>query len=190
MRLNTLVRTLTILMMLLLMTAAVASAATVQEKRELIRKMRTETLQKLYDVHPTAKGAIQRAYGYAVFDNSDIQLGILGGGGGYGLAIINDTGGEIFMKTVEGSVGIGLGVKNYMLVFVFATQKAFADFASEGWEWGGQATAAATDGVNGDSEQGAVSVGSDVWVYQLTDKGLELTATIRGIRYFKNKELN
>lgn len=190
MRPNTLVKTLTILMMVLLMTAAVASAATVQEKRDSIRKMRTETLQKLYDVHPTAQGAIQRSYGYAVFDNSDIQLGIIGGGAGYGLAIINSTGGEIFMKTIEGSVGIGLGVKNYMLVFVFETPKAFADFTSKGWEWGGQATAAATDSIAGDSEQGAVSVGQDVWVYQVTDKGLELTATIRGIRYYKDSDLN
>ena len=78
--------------------------------------MRTNTLQKLYDVHPSAQGAIQNAYGYAVFDNSDIQLGLIGGGSGNGLAIINSTGGEIFMKTGEGSVGIGLGVKNYKLI--------------------------------------------------------------------------
>ena len=190
MRSKTVVKTLTLLIMMIMMTAAVASAATVQEKRDSIRKMRTETLQKLYGAHSTAEGAVQRAYGYAVFDNSDIQLGLLGGGGGYGLAIINSTGGEIFMRTVEGSVGVGLGVKNYMLVFVFETQKAFDDFTAKGWEWGGQATAAATDSINGDSLQGAIAVGPDVWVYQLTDKGLELTATLRGIRYYKDPDLN
>lgn len=190
MRPNNLVKFLAILMLLLLMSATVASAASVQEKRDSIRQMRTNTLQKLYDVHPSAQGAIQNAYGYAVFDNSDIQLGLIGGGSGNGLAIINSTGGEIFMKTGEGSVGIGLGVKNYKLIFVFETQKAFASFTGDKWEWGGQATAAATDSVSGDSAQGAVSVGPDVWVYQLTDKGLELTATIRGIRYYKDKDLN
>ena len=94
------------------------------------------------------------------------------------------------MKTVEGSVGLGLGIKNYQLVFVFETEQAFTSFTSEGWEWGGQATAAATDSVAGDSAQGAVSVGPGAWVYQMTDKGLELTATIRGIRYYKDKDLN
>jgi lipid-binding SYLF domain-containing protein len=177
-------------MMLFLMSVAVASAATVQEKRDSIREMRTETLQKMYDVHPTAKGAVHQAYGYAVFNNSDIQLGLLGGGGGNGLAVINSTGGEIFMKTVEGSVGMGLGVKNYMLVFVFETQKAFTDFTSDGWQWGGQATAAATDNVSGDSVEGAVSGGPGIWVYQSTDKGLELTATLRGIHYYRNSDLN
>ncbi len=190
MRPNTLIKTFTMLMMLFLMTASVASAASVQDKRDSIRKMKTETLQKLYTVHPTAEGAIQQAYGYAVFSNSDIQLGLIGGGGGNGLGIINDTGGEVFMNTVEGSVGIGLGIKNYMLVFVFETKKSFDEFTSNGWEWGGQATAAATDSVAGDSAQGAVSVGPGVWVYQMTDKGLELTATIRGIRYYKNNDLN
>jgi len=190
MRPSTWVKTLTIFTMLLLMSVAAASAATVQENRDTIRKMRTDTLQKLYDVHPTAQGAIRSSYGYAVFDNSDVQLGFVGGGAGYGLALINSTGGEIFMKTVEGSVGIGLGVKNYMLVFVFETPKAFTDFTSTGWEWGGQATAAATDSIAGDSVQGAISVGPGVWVYQVTDKGLELTATIRGIHYYKDADLN
>ena len=190
MRLNTLVKTLTLMMVLLFMTAAVASAATVQEKRESIRTMRTDTLQKLYDAHPTAKLSIQQSYGYAVFNNSDIMLGLVGAGGGNGLAIIKGTGGEIFMKTAEGSIGVGLGAKDYMLVFVFETKKAFTDFTSEGWEWGGQATVAAKDNLKGDSAQGAVSVGSGVWVYQLTNKGLELDATIRGIRYYKDQDLN
>ena len=190
MRFSLFVKAFIVFILLLVINAAAVSAASVQEKRDKIRNMRTETLQKLYHVHPTAEGAIQQAYGYAVFNNSDIQLGLIGGGGGNGLALINETGGEVFMKTVEGSVGIGLGVKNYMLVFVFETKKSFDEFTSSGWEWGGQATAAATDSVAGDSAQGAVSVGPGVWVYQMTDKGLELTATIRGIRYYKDSDLN
>ena len=190
MRLNKLTRIFTILLMMFMMTVTVASAATLQEKRDSIRRMRTETLQKLYIVHPTAQGALQKAYGYAVFDNSDIQFGFIGGGGGNGLGIINKNGGEVFMNTLEGSIGFGLGIKNYMLVFVFETKKSFDGFTNSGWEWGGQATAAATDSVAGDSVQGAVSVGPGIWVYQITDKGLELTATIRGIRYYKNGDLN
>lgn len=190
MRKNRLVKTFNLLMMVLLMTATIASAATDQEKRDKILKMKDEALQKLYSVHPTAQVAIQNAYGYAVFNNSDVQIVFLGGGGGRGVATINGTNKQIFMKAVDVSVGLGLGAKKYMLIFVFESQNAFEKFTSDKWELGGQATAAATDSISGDSIQGAVSVGSDIWVYQLTDKGLELTLTIRGIRYYKDKDLN
>ena len=190
MRLNITVKTLTILLLLFTMTISAACAASVEEKRDGIRKMRNETLQKLYNFNPSAQSAIQDAYGYAVFNNSDFHLGLLGGGGGKGLAVINSTGGEIFMKTLEGSVGIGFGIKQYMMVFVFATEKAFFDFTDQGWEWGGQATAAITDSVSGGSLQGAISVAPDVWVYQMTNKGLEATLTLRGIRFYKNYSLN
>ncbi|MBP1763487.1 MAG: hypothetical protein H6Q65_545 [Firmicutes bacterium] len=190
MRLNTAVKTLTILLLLFTITVSAAYAASAEEKRDGIRKMRNETLQKLYTINPSAQSAVQDAYGYAVFNNSDFHLGLLGGGGGKGLAVINSTGGEIFMKTLEGSVGLGFGIKQYMMVFVFATEKAFFDFTDQGWEWGGQATAAITDSVSGGSLQGAISVAPDIWVYQMTNKGLGATLTLRGIRFYKNNALN
>lgn len=94
------------------------------------------------------------------------------------------------MKTGAVQVGLGLGVKKYNVLFVFETEKALADFADSGWDLGGQATIAATDSVNGDSLEGAVSAGPDTWMYQLTDKGLEASLTVRGIRYFRDKDLN
>lgn len=190
MRINTWVKTFSLLMMAFLMTASVAGAATVQERRDKVQKMSSETLQKLYNVHPTAQGAIEKGYGHAVFDHSDLQIGFLGGGGGYGLATINSTNTQIYMRAVNVSVGLGIGIKSYMLIFVFESQQAFEKFTSGKWELGGQYTAAATDGVSGDSIQGALSVGQGIWVYQLTDKGLALTATIRGTRYYKDKDLN
>jgi len=190
MRVSPWLKTLTILMVLFTMTVSVAYAASAEEKRDSIRKTRNETLQRLYNFRPSAQVAVQDAYGYAVFNNSNFHLGLLGGGGGKGLAVINGTGGEIFMKTLEGSVGIGFGVKQYMMVFVFETEKAFADFTDQGWEWGGQATAAMTDSVSGGSLQGAFSVAPDTWVYQMTNKGLEASLTLRGIRFYKNHALN
>jgi len=191
MRFKSLVKkTFAIVTMLLLMTSAAVNAESVQDKRASIREMRSETLEKLYKIHPSARGAIQVAYGYAVFNNADVTLGLVGGGEGNGLAVISGTGRETFMKTVEGSFGIGLGVKNYMLVFVFYTQKSFEDFTRAGWEWGGQATATAKDKAIGDSEEGAVSLGQNMWVYQLTDEGLELSLTFRGIRFYQDADLN
>ncbi len=106
------------------------------------------------------------------------------------MAVNNATGEEIFMQTGDVQLGLGLGIKTYDVLFVFGTKKAFSDFVTSSWQFGGQATAAATDSVVGDSMQGAIPVSADVWMYQVTDKGLELSATVRGIRYFKDKDLN
>ena len=190
MRLNTFVKSFAIMAMLMIMTISVVSAASVGEKRESLRKMSNETLHTLYNLQPSSQNAIEGAAGYAVFSISDIKFAFLGGGAGKGLAINNTTQQEIFMKTSEAEVGFGLGIKKYQVVLVFGSDKAFADFGKEGWQVGGQATAAATDSVNGGSLQGAVSVAPDVWMYQMTDKGLEASITLRGIRYYKDSALN
>jgi hypothetical protein len=40
------------------------------------------------------------------------------------------------------------------------------------------------------SLQGAISVSPGVWVYQITDQGLALDATLKGTKYYKNDDLN
>lgn len=190
MQLNIFEKTFTILMVLLTLTVSVVSAASVEEKRESIRNTANRTLGKLYQIHPTAREAVENAAGYAVFSITDASIVYVGGGGGKGLAVNAATGAETFMKTGDMQVGLGLGIKKFDVVFVFETEKAFADFIDNGWEVGGQATAAATDSVNGGSLQGAISVGTDIWMYQMTEKGLEASLTIRGIRYLKDSELN
>jgi len=172
------------------MLAAVASAASPEEKRQSIRNMAEETLGNLYRVHPSAQGAVERSAGYAVFRNYGIKFVLIGGGKGSGLAVNNYTGQEVFMKMAEVQAGLGLGIKKFSVVFVFDSEEALDRFVNKGWEFGGQATAAATDGVNGDAYQGAVSVSPGVWMYQLTNKGLALEITGKGTRYYKDGELN
>lgn len=174
----------------LFMTVSVVSAASVEDKRNSVRKMADTTLNKLYDIHPSSRAAVENAAGYAVFNITDAKLVFLGGGGGKGLAVNNVTGQETFMKTAAVQLGLGLGVKRVQVVFVFETEKAFADFTNKGWEVGGQGTIAATDSVNGASLEGAVSAGKNVWMYQMTDKGLEISLTVRGIRYYRDGDLN
>lgn len=190
MRLRIFMKAFLVAMIMLSMMAGAVSAATVEEKRQAIRNMTRETLDEIYRVQPKARDVVANAAGYAAFSITDVKLGFLGGGGGKGMAVNNSTGRETFMKTGAVQVGLGLGVKKYNVLFVFETEKALADFADSGWDLGGQATIAATDSVNGDSLEGAVSAGPDTWMYQLTDKGLEASLTVRGIRYFKDKDLN
>lgn len=174
----------------LLLAGSVAGAATVAEKRQSVRNMANDTLDRLYAAHPSARKAVENAVGYAVFSSYDVKIFLFGGGRGRGLAVYNPTGAETFMKMGQIGVGLGLGVKNYSVVFVFETDKAFQKFINQGWEFGGQATVAATDGVSGGSLQGAVSIWPGAWMYQMTDKGLALEITGKGTRYYKDSELN
>jgi lipid-binding SYLF domain-containing protein len=190
MHIKTIMKTFTILTLVMVMTIGVVSAATVEERRQSIRSDKNETLQKVYNAQPRAKNVIANAAGYAAFTITDAKLVFFGGGGGKGMTVNNRTQQETFMGADALQVGFGLGVKRYDVVFVFGTEKALLDFANNGWKVDGQATLAATDSINGDSLAGAVSVGPDIWMYQLTDKGLEASITVRGIHYFKVKELN
>jgi len=160
------------------------------QKQQEVRKMTSETLNRLYKVQPKAKQAIQNAAGYAVFSNFGMKILFAGGGSGSGMAVDNKTRNETFMKMVEVQAGLGMGVKKFRVVFVFDTQKALNDFVNSGWEFGGQTTAAAKTGEQGAALSGAVSVAPGVWMYQLTDTGLAAEITGKGTKYYKDSDLN
>jgi lipid-binding SYLF domain-containing protein len=169
-------------------TASAQSSA--ESKRAEIRKMRTETLAKLHQVHPKAKGAIAGAYGYAVFSNVGINLIFASLATGRGIARDNKAGRDIFMGMGSAGVGLGLGLKDFRGIFVFKTKKAFDDFVNDGWEAGAHADAVAKAGKSGGALEGAISVAPGVELYQLTEAGLAIEATIQGTKYFKDNELN
>jgi lipid-binding SYLF domain-containing protein len=162
-----------------------------EKERKEIRQMTQETLARLYKAEPSAKAAVGKAYGYAVFSNTGIKILFGGSGNGEGVAVNNQDKTETFMKMLEVQAGLGFGVKKYRVVFVFDNQKAFDGFVNSGWEFGGQASAAAkTSPEKGGSMQGAATVSDGVWMYQLTDKGLALELTGKGTKYSKDKDLN
>ena len=159
-------------------------------ERKAVETMAQETLARLYRVHPSAQGAVEKAYGYAVFDNFGMKIFVLGGGKGKGLAVNNKTGEKVYMKMIEVQGGLGLGGKKFSVIMVFENQTVFDEFVNVGWEFGGQATAAAKHGDEGDSLQGAISVTPGIWIYQMTESGLEAAITIKGTKYYKDKDLN
>jgi lipid-binding SYLF domain-containing protein len=161
-----------------------------QEKRQKIRKMAQQTLSRLYKIQPSAKTAIDNATGYAVFSNFGMKIFLAGGGSGSGIAVNRGTKKETFMKMVEVQAGLGIGVKKFSVVFVFATEQALDNFVNQGWEFGGQATAAAKAKEKGGTLAGATSVSPGVWMYQLTDTGLAAEITAKGTKYYKDSSLN
>lgn len=160
-----------------------------KEKAE-IRKMTTETLTRLYKLQPSAKQAIAKSAGYAVFSNFGMKILFAGTGSGKGIVFDKRKKREVFMKMIEVQAGLGLGVKTFSVVFVFDNSTLVNDFVESGWEAGAQATAAGTYDGKGTSHAGAMAVKPGVWMYQMTGDGLAVELTAKGTKYYKDDELN
>jgi lipid-binding SYLF domain-containing protein len=94
------------------------------------------------------------------------------------------------MKMVSAGAGLGVGVKDYRVIFVFENDKAFTQFLDSGWSGSAQTDAAAKAGEKGGAYSGAVQVAPGVWVYQITKNGLALQLTLQGTKYYKDDDLN
>ena len=176
--------------LLLLAPVPGAFAASVAEQRADIQKMAKDTLNRLYRAQPSARQAVERSAGYAVFSAFGAKIFLAGGGSGGGLAVDNRTKAQTYMKMVEVQAGLGMGVKKFRLVWVFENKKDFDYFVNTGVEIGAQASAAAKVGSEGGSFTGALSVKPGVWLYQLTDDGLAAELTAKGTKYYKDSALN
>jgi hypothetical protein len=62
-------------------------------------------------------------------------------------------------------------------------------FVEQGWAFGGQADAAAKASDKGAAVGGELTV-DNVTIYQLTEAGLALQATLKGTKYWKDDSLN
>ena len=162
----------------------------IEQQRSALRTMAEETLNRLYEMQPSAQKAIATSAGYAVFSNFGMKIFFMGGGSGKGVAVARETGEETFMKMVEVQAGLGMGVKKFRLVWVFMGRTELTSFIDSGFQVSGQGTAAAQVGDEGDALAGALSVMPGVYLYQLTDDGLAMELTVKGTKYFKDNSLN
>ena len=162
----------------------------IQQEKADIRKMVNETLDRLYKLQPGAKKAISQSAGYAVFSNFGLKIFFFGSGRGKGILFDKKNNKEVFMKMIEAQAGLGLGAKKFSLIWVFDSHKDVDEFVNSGWEFGGQASAAAKLDDKGGAFAGAMSVSPGVWLYQMTEEGIALELTGKGTKYYKDKELN
>ena len=164
--------------------------AKADKERQQIRTTAKDILARLYKAQPSAKAAVEKAAGHAVFSNFGMKILVAGSGTGKGVAVDNKTKKETFMKMVELQAGLGFGVKKFSLIWVFETPQTLSTFINSGWELGGQTSAGAKAGDKGAALQGALPVSPGVWVYQLTDTGVALELTAKGTKYYKDDDLN
>ena len=164
-----------------------------EEKRTKVRKERDEILAKLYAERPEAKEKIKKALGYGTFNNKNMNLFLLSTGHGYGVVMDNKTGKEIFMAMGSLGGGLGIGVKDLSLVFIFRNADVMKQFVEKGWQFGGQADATAKSGEKGDAiagESALDTAGNTFEIYQITDTGVALQVTIAATKYWKDNKLN
>jgi lipid-binding SYLF domain-containing protein len=159
------------------------------DKRTSVLKMKDDVLAKLYNEKPSVEAELSNAPGYAVFSNVNINLIFASVGGGCGVVTDNNTAEHTFMKMGEVGVGFGLGAKDFRAVFVFHNVEAMDRFTEHGWAVGAQADAAAKANEKG-AAVGGEAIIDNVSIYQLTESGLALQATVKGTKYWKDDALN
>ena len=177
---------------LLVLTSCTISGlnnGTPEQRRQSIQSMRQEVLAELYAIKPDTRAQLVDAAGYAVFSNANINLIIASFGGGIGVIHDNTSGVDTFMRMGEIGIGIGAGVKDFRAVFVFHDADALERFLDVGISIGGQADAAAKAGDLGAAVGGEAGI-DNVSVYQLTQSGLALQATVKGTYYWQDSDLN
>ena len=194
-----------------------------EEKRQVVLKQRDEMLAQLYKTRPELKDRIPKAAGYATFKQTDVNLFLLASGRGYGVLKDNQTGKETFMSVASLGGGVGMGVKDLRVVFVFNDTNVMRQFLQSGWQFDGKGDASAkykdtglsaeqnvkanvdfkagtvAAGSSTDARAGAgksdqtaanVGVGGPMEIYQFTESGVSLQATVAGTKYWKDSKLN
>lgn len=174
---------------ILVLSASSTLANKAEQKREKVQRMVESTMAKLYQEYPIAQQQVEQAAGYGVFSNAHVSVIIASFGGGNGVVINNQSNQKTYMKMGEVGVGLGAGVKDYRFVMIFDNDESLQHFIDKGWVFGGRADAAAQKSELGSSLATEVAA-HGIKLYQFTQSGLVLQATVKGTKFWKDKDLN
>jgi hypothetical protein len=162
----------------------------VEERRARIRSMASDTLQSLYKFQPGSQAVVEKAAGYAVFDNTGVHVVMPTTAKRMGMAVDTQSGKETFMKMKSEPGRAGSAVEDCRIVFVFEDRRALNRFLDSGWtgsDWhdtpGGVAS-------KGGEYEGAFRVDRDMWAYQIVERGLAFQLVLAGTSYYKEDKLN
>ena len=118
-----------------------------KERKEL-QESRQAALDTLYAEKPSTRNELKSSKGYAVFSNIGINLLLVSTERGGGILRDNRNGKDTYMKMFSAGGGLGMGIKDFSLIFVFHTVKAMEEFQISGWDFSGQADAGRTTSAN------------------------------------------
>ena len=193
------------------------------QKRATVRQQSTNMLNQLFATNPQLRTTISNAVGYATFSQVNVNLLLLSTANGYGMVVNNQTGKQTFMRMASLGYGVGAGIRDLRVIFVFTDTNVMNQFVNQGWQFGGQADMAAAyqnKGVSASQnvnagvnyEDGTVALGGTtdlaaqgnspdatganvatpggMQIYQITESGISLQATVAGTKYWKDGSLN
>ena len=168
---------------------ATPKGATAEEKRAYVLNMRDNALARLYREKPGLEHRVRQAPGYGVFSNISTAVLFVGSAHGYGVVVDNQTGKETYMKMLSVGVGLGVSLQDMRAIFVFNDRATLRKFVTEGWEFGVGGAAALKSGDTGAAAAGTASF-NPIDIYELTEAGIALRATLDGTKYSIDKKLN
>lgn len=195
------------------------SGDTTGQQQTTIQNESAAMLRELYAAKPEMRGKIASAAGYATFKKTDLKLLLVSSGSGYGVLVNNQTGQQTYMRVASLGGGVGMGVNDLRVIFVFNDPAVMQQFVTQGWQFGGDADASAqyqnvgaaagqsaqanvnfNDGTvagasstnvgSGSGSGQNVSVGNGMEIYQFTESGISLQATVSGTKYWVDSNLN
>ena len=166
------------------------SQADIAAARQEVQDAAQQALSTLYSMVPNARRSIEGAAGYAAFSTFGMKLMIAGGTTGKGLAVNQRTKLQTYMKMLQVQGGLGFGINQNQLIFVFANERALSNFIEQGWEFGSQANVSAMAAGEGETFSGAAAISPGVYLYQITETGLSATLTVSGTKFFVDSDLN
>ncbi len=185
----------TLLIIFSLITVSSATAGlfsddvTPAEERKTIQAERQEILTKMFKERPELRAKVDAAPGYATFSVLATQRGT---------GVVVNKNKMTYMDIVSIGGGVGAGVKDLMTLIIFKDQKTIDQFVNSGWEFGASADAALKSGDKGTELSGTSSmavptdgeVDLPMKIYVLTEAGVSAQATISGVKFSKDEELN
>jgi lipid-binding SYLF domain-containing protein len=166
---------------LMIYSCASIPGETGEEQTKAINLLVEQTIKDLSGQTPETKERIANSVGYAVMKAKVGKYPIIGTGGGYGVAIHNQTGEETYFEITEFDVGAGLGVRSVRFVIIFESEDKFQLFKKGVWKPRTSMEAAAKSeggGTAAGTENKKDPVNRGYSVYFITDSGASATATI------------
>lgn len=171
-------------MMLATPAAEAQGTAASTDARELRLKMASDGLEKLYQLQPEARAAVERSTGYAVFEVDSVYAVMFVGQKGKGVLFDNATGKPTFMVSSRMGTGPGVGKQTVYQVFVFKSRSALDQFLAAG-SLGGDVSGSVSTGTGGTVR----SFNPSIDVYQVPVSGMAVQASWGGTVYSIDNEL-
>jgi lipid-binding SYLF domain-containing protein len=155
-----------------------------QAAREVRLKLASDGLEKLYQLQPEAKTAVEGAVGYAVFEVDSIYAILFVGQQGKGVLYDTALKKHTFMLSKRIGTGPGAGKQTVYQIFVFKTKQALDQFVSAG-NAGGDVGASASTGTGGIMR----SFNPSIDIYQVPISGMAVQASWGGTVYTVDSQL-